>query len=52
MANLGVCYLKVQNYREAFNSITRAKELLENNQKDLSEGNKVFLKQTLEKFDK
>jgi tetratricopeptide (TPR) repeat protein len=47
MANLGVCYLKVMNYRDAFHSISRAKELMEANIKDLSEGNKIFLRETL-----
>ena len=47
MANLGVTYLKVQNYREAFNAISRAMELLEVNKKDLSAGNITFLTQTL-----
>jgi tetratricopeptide (TPR) repeat protein len=52
MANLGVTYLKIGNYREAFNAISRAKELLEVNKKDLSPGNIAFLTETLSKFDK
>ena len=28
LANLGVCYLKLGNYREAFNAMARAKEIL------------------------
>lgn len=52
LANLGVCYLKVQNYRDAFNSLSRAKILLEANMKDLSQGNKIFLRETLEKLNK
>ena len=49
---MGVCYLKLQNYREAFNAIERAKECLPTDNNNLSQNNKNFLKDTLANFDK
>ncbi len=49
---MGVCYLKIENYREAFNSMERAKECLPTDNNNLSAGNKTFMNETLEKFDK
>ncbi len=52
LANLGVCYLKLSNYRDAFNAMARAKEILATDNNNLSESNKSFLKETLDQFDK
>lgn len=50
--NLGICYLKVEMYQDAFNALAMAKEILPTDNNNLSAGNKTFLKDTLEKFDK
>jgi hypothetical protein len=47
LANLGICYLKLQNYRDAFNAMARAKEMLATDNNHLSASNKTFLKETL-----
>ena len=52
LANLGMCYLKLENYREAFNAMERAKECLPTDNNNLSSANKNFLKENLDKFDK
>jgi hypothetical protein len=49
---MGVCYLKINNFREAFNAMARAKETLPTDNNNLSESNKSFLKDTLDQFDR
>ncbi len=51
LANLGLCELKLGKYREAFSIFSRAKEALPNDNNNLSEGNRTFLKQHLDNFD-
>ena len=51
-ANMGVCLLKLQHFREAFNAFETAKECLPTDNNNLSAANKSFLKETLDKFDK
>jgi tetratricopeptide (TPR) repeat protein len=36
LVNLGVCYLKIENFREAFNAMERAKECLPTDNNNLS----------------
>jgi tetratricopeptide (TPR) repeat protein len=49
---MGVSLLQMEKYQEAFNAFKRAKELLPTDNNGLTEGNKGFLKESLEKFDK
>jgi ribosomal protein L32E len=51
-AGMAVCLLQLEKYQDAFNAFKRAKELLPTDNNDLNEGNKVFLRINLEKFDK
>jgi tetratricopeptide (TPR) repeat protein len=49
LANMGVCYLKIGKYREAFNAMERAKECLPFDNNNLSEGNRSFLSENITK---
>ena len=49
---MAVCYLKLQRYQDAFTALARAKEILPTDNNNLSEGNKLFLKENLDLFDK
>jgi tetratricopeptide (TPR) repeat protein len=51
-ANLAICLLQLEKYQDAFAAFKRAKELLPTDNNNLSEDNKGFLKENLEKFDK
>ncbi len=49
---MGICYLNQHQYQDAFNAFARAKELLPSDNNGLTEGNKGFLKENIDKFDK
>ena len=49
---MGLCYLKLEMYIEAFEAFQKAKQILPTDNNNLSEGNKAFLKSSIEKFDK
>ena len=51
-ANLAVCLLKTEQYQDAFAAFARAKEMLPTDNNNLSDSNKKFLRENLEKFDK
>jgi tetratricopeptide (TPR) repeat protein len=51
-ANMAICLLQLEKYQEAFNAFKRAKDLLPTDNNNLSESNKAFLRENLEKFDR
>lgn len=52
LANMAICLLQIEKYQEAFTAFKRAKEMLPTDNNNLSESNRAFLKENLEKFDK
>jgi tetratricopeptide (TPR) repeat protein len=50
--NMAICLLRLEKYQDAFAAFKRANELLPTDNNRLSKGNKSFIKENLEKFDK
>jgi hypothetical protein len=48
---MAICLLKQEMYQDAFNALSRAKDLLPTDNNGLSEANKNFLKENIAKFD-
>ena len=44
LANLGICELKVGKFKQAFVTFSKAKAALPNDNNNLNQGNRVFLK--------
>ena len=49
---MGLCYLQLEMFNQAFDAFEKAKEILPTDNNNLSEGNKTFLQSNIEKFDK
>ena len=51
LANLGVCYLKVNNKVEAYYALARAKECVDTDNNNMTPGNKTFVNDQINKFE-
>ena len=50
--NMGVCALNIENYRVAYEALARASAVMENDNNNLSQNNKDFIKPHFERFKK
>ena len=50
--NMAVCYERLENYTEAHRYFKRAKEVLPTDNNNLSESNKTFINDSINRFEK
>lgn len=48
---MAICYIKIENYPEAFKALKKAKEIIDHADRDVFGGCKGFITQELAKFE-